>query len=76
MNVKVAMTDGEVKKIDKDVGKLTIKHGSLTKLDMPGMTMVYRVKGPAMLDQINEGDKVKFVADRIGGVITVRLLKS
>ncbi len=66
-----AMTDGEVKKVDKDAGKLTIKHGPLTNLDMPGMTMVFRVKDPAMLDQVKEGDKIQFVADRVNGAITV-----
>ena len=71
----VAMTDGEVKKVDKDVGKLTIKHGPLTNLDMPGMTMVFRVKDPAMLDQVKEGDKIRFVAERVDGAITVVELK-
>ena len=70
-----AMTDGEVKKVDKDAGKLTIKHGPLTNLDMPGMTMVFRVKDPAMLDQVKEGDKIRFVADRVNGAITVVELK-
>src|SRR5450631_202775 len=60
-----AMADGEVKKVDKDAGKLTIKHGPLTNLDMPGMTMVFRVKDPSMLDQVKEGDKIRFVADRV-----------
>jgi len=70
-----AMTDGEVKKVDRDAGKVTIKHGPLTNLDMPGMTMVFRVKDPAMLDQVKEGDKIRFVADRVNGAITVVELK-
>ena len=69
------MTDGEVKKVDKDAGKLTIKHGPLTNLDMPSMTMVFRVKDPAMLDQVKEGDKIRFAADRVNGAITVMELK-
>jgi Cu/Ag efflux protein CusF len=70
-----AMTDGEVKKVDKDAGKLTIKHGPLRNLDMPSMTMVFRVKDPTMLDQVKEGDKIRFVADRVNGAITVVELK-
>ena len=70
-----SMTEGEVRKIDKDGGKLTIKHGPLVNLDMPGMTMVFRVKDPAMLSQVKEGDKIKFVADRIDGTITVTQLE-
>ena len=65
------VSDGEVRKIDKGAGKVTIKHGPLPNLGMPAMTMVFRVKDPAMLDQIKEGDKIKFNADSINGAFTV-----
>ena len=64
-------TEGEVRKIDKEQGKITLKHGAIKNLDMPGMTMVFRVKDAAMLDQVKEGDKVGFTADKIGGQFTV-----
>jgi Cu(I)/Ag(I) efflux system periplasmic protein CusF len=70
-----SISEGEVRKVDKDGGKLTIKHGPLANLDMPGMTMVFRVKDPAMLSQVKEGDKIKFVADRVNGAITVLQLE-
>src|SRR5437588_8311464 len=69
------MSDGEVRKVDKEAGKITIKHGPLANLDMPGMTMVFRVKDPAMLDRVKEGDKIKFVADRMNGSLTVILME-
>ena len=65
------MADGEVRKIDKDAGKMTIKHGELKNLDMPAMTMVFRVKDPAMLERLQPGDKIKFSAEKIGGQFTV-----
>jgi Cu/Ag efflux protein CusF len=65
------MTDGEVKKIDKSTNKITIKHSEIKNLDMPGMTMVFKVKDPAVLDTLNIGDKVKFRAEKIEGAITV-----
>ena len=65
------LADGEVRKIDKDAGKITLKHGPIPSLDMPEMTMVFRVKDPAMLDQVNVGDKVRFAADKVGGQYTV-----
>jgi Cu/Ag efflux protein CusF len=65
------MSDGEVRKVDKEAGKITIKHGPLANLDMPGMTMVFRLKDPAMLDRVKEGDKIKFVAERMNGSLTV-----
>ena len=65
------MTDGEIRKVDKGAKKLTIKHGAIKNLDMPGMTMVFQVKDPALLDKVKAGDKVKFKADMIGGSVVV-----
>ncbi len=66
------LVDGQVKKIDKAAGKVTLAHGPLTNLgmDMP-MTMVFRVKDAAWLDQMKEGDKIRFLADNVNGAITV-----
>lgn len=61
------MADGEVRKIDKDAGKITLRHGEIKSLDMPGMTMVFQVKDAALLDRIKVGDKVKFRAEKSGG---------
>ena len=66
-----ALSDGEVRKVDKDAKKITIKHGPLANLDMPPMTMVFQVKDPAMLEQVKAGDKVKFQAEKIGAAYTV-----
>ena len=65
------MTEGEIRKVDTENKKITIKHGELRSLDMPAMTMVFRVKDPAMLDQVKAGDKVRFRADKINGAFTV-----
>ena len=65
------MTDGEIRKVDKDTKKITIKHGEIKNLDMPGMTMLFQVKDPAMLDMVKPGDKVKFRAEKAGGGIVV-----
>ena len=66
-----AMAEGVVRKVDKEAGKLTIKHGAIPAMDMPAMTMVYRVKDPAMLDQVKPGDQVSFAMEKIGGQFTV-----
>ena len=65
------MTDAEVRKVDKEGGKLTLKHGDIKNLDMPGMTMVFVVKDKAMLDQLKAGDKIKFKAINDAGKFTV-----
>lgn len=66
-----AFADGEVRKVDKDARKITLKHGPLQSLDMPAMTMVFRVKDAAMLEQLKPGDKVQFTAEQQGGALTV-----
>ncbi len=70
-----SMSEGEVRKIDPTVGKLTLRHGQLRNLDMPGMTMVFRVKDPAWFGQMKVGDKVRFVAERVNGNLTVTELQ-
>jgi Cu/Ag efflux protein CusF len=64
--------DGEVKKIDEGAGKITLKHGPAKSLGMDEpMTMVYRVKDPAMLQQVKVGDKVQFEAEEAASGYTV-----
>lgn len=66
------MVDGQVTKIDESAQKITIKHGPLKKFDMDEpMTMVFRAADPAMLKSVKEGDRVKFVPDRVNGQLTV-----
>ncbi|WP_306582350.1 copper-binding protein [Dokdonella sp.] len=66
-----SMTDGEVKKLDPDNGKVTLKHGDIKNLDMPGMTMVFTVRDKGQLAQLKPGDKVKFVVIQEGGKMVV-----
>lgn len=67
--------DGEIKKVDKAAGKLTIKHGELKNLGMGAMTMVFRVKDPAVLDKVKAGDKVRFTVDSTMTVTALDLSK-
>ncbi len=70
------LTTGEVKKVDREAHKLTIKHGPITNLRMPPMTMVFRVKDPAMLDGLSPGSQIRFHAEEAdGGYLVTRLLK-
>jgi Cu/Ag efflux protein CusF len=69
--VDARLTDGEVRKVDKETGKVTIKHGPLENLGMPAMTMVFQVKDPALLDKVKAGEKVRFSADKSDGAYIV-----
>ncbi|MES2385566.1 MAG: copper-binding protein [Pseudomonadota bacterium] len=70
-SVTATATDGEVRKIDKENQKITLKHGDIKNLDMPGMTMVFKVKDAALLDKFQVGSKVKFKAEKLDGAIVV-----
>ena len=64
-------SEGEVRKIDKDAKKLTLRHGPIANLGMGGMTMVFGLKDPSSLDKLKVGDKVRFKADQVGGQLIV-----
>lgn len=68
-------TAGEVRKVDKAQGKLTLQHEAIANLKMPPMTMAYRVQNPAWLEGLKEGDKVRFDADKVNGQYTITALK-
>ena len=70
------MAEGEIRKVDMDTQKITIKHGEIKSLDMPGMTMVFQVKDPALLGKVKAGDKVRFKAEKTGGAIVITDLQT
>ncbi|WP_461353042.1 copper-binding protein [Bradyrhizobium sp. USDA 4454] len=73
---QAAAINGEVKKIDEGAGKITLKHGPAKSLGMDEpMTMVYRVRDPALLKQVKVGDKVKFEAQEGDGGYTVTAIQ-
>ena len=71
MQASADMAEGEIRKVDLDNKKITIKHGEIKNLDMPGMTMVFQVKDPALLEKAKAGDKIRFKAEKSGGALVV-----
>ena len=69
-----ALSEGQIKKVDRAQGKLTLRHGPLENLGMPGMTMVFRVQDASMLDRVKPGDNVRFLAESMNGALTVTRL--
>ena len=65
------MAEAEVRKVDKDAKKVTLKHGPIKNLDMPGMTMVFQVRDAALLDKLVAGEKIKFSAEQLQGAFVV-----
>ncbi len=69
------LAEGEIRRIDKPAGKVTLKHGEIRSLDMPPMTMVYGVSDKALLEPLKPGDKVRFAAiqDATGRYVVTRI---
>ena len=65
------MTDGEVKKVDVENGKVTLKHDDILHLNMPGMTMVFTVKDQTMLANLKPGDQVRFLVIQEAGKLLI-----
>lgn len=70
-----SLTEGEVRRVDKEARKITLRHGPIANLDMPGMTMVFQVSDPAVLDKVKVGDKVRFSAEKVNGQFTVNRIE-
>jgi Cu/Ag efflux protein CusF len=72
----VPMADGEIRKVNKAAATITLRHGPIPSLNMPAMTMDYKVANPKFLDAFKPGDKVRFTADKIGDQYTVTRLEA
>ena len=70
-----ALSEGVVRKIDASTGKITLKHGPLANLNMPAMTMVFKVQSPDMLQSVKVGDTVKFRVENLKGAYVVTVIE-
>lgn len=70
------LSEGEVRRVDLEQGKVTLRHGPLANLDMPAMTMVFTAADPKLLEGLKEGDKVRFTADRRDGTFIVTAIEA
>lgn len=62
--------EGVVRRIKKDLGKVTIRHGPLQgTLSMPPMSMVFRIENKQDLDKLKVGDKIRFTTTRKQGAL-------
>ena len=66
-----AKAEAEVRRVEAATGRIQLRHGPIANLDMPPMTMVFRVKSPALLEGLKEGDRILFTAEKIDGAYTV-----
>ncbi len=74
-DAELVMAEGVVRKLDVDNRKITIKHGEIKNLDMPGMTMVFRLQEKINIDSLKSGDKVLFHVEKLDGGYTITELQ-
>ena len=74
--VELPWVQAEVKKVDVAGGRITLRHGDIPNLDMPGMTMAFRVADPTMLDAVKAGDAVRVSIDKVKGQLTIVRMQS
>ena len=66
-NPAASLSEGEIRRLDPESGKLTIRHGEIRNLDMPPMTMVFAARDKSQLAGLKVGDRIRFVASNEGG---------
>lgn len=74
-SASAAFSEGVVRRVNAATGTVTIAHGPLTHLDMPPMTMGFKLRGSASLEGLSTGDKVRFVADKEGSTLVVKQIE-
>ena len=75
-SAELDLAEGEVRWVDPGAGKLTVMHVRHKSLGMPPMTMVVRVKDAGRLTQLKAGDRIRFSAERVNGVLTATVVQS
>ena len=65
------LSDGEITRWDPRTLRVTLRHGEIRNLEMPPMTMVFRVQDPGVVGSLQPGDKVRFRAEQVGGAYHV-----
>ncbi len=68
-------TKGEVRRIDIENKKVTVKHEEIKSLDMPPMSMVFYVENIELLKGIKPGDRIEFTANQKGSKIFIQQIK-
>ena len=70
------VAQAEVRKVDREPPRLTLRHGEIKSLDMPPMTMVFRVQPPELIERVKTGDRIRFRAEKIDGRYTVTWIEA
>jgi Cu(I)/Ag(I) efflux system periplasmic protein CusF len=65
------MAEAEVRRVDKESKKVSLKHGPIKSLDMPAMTMVFQVRDEKLFEKLVPGQKILFSAEQLQGAYVI-----
>lgn len=68
-------SEGEITRWDPRTLRVTLRHGEIKNLEMPPMTMVFRVQEANVLGDLKPGDKVRFRAEQVNGAYHVKQIE-
>ena len=66
----------EVRRIDLEASRVTLRHEEIKSLKMSGMTMGFAVRDVSMLEGFKEGDRVVFMVVRDNGRLVITQMKT
>ena len=72
---RAELSEGEITRWDPRTLRLTLKHGEIKNLEMPPMTMVFRVADASVVGDLKPGDKVRFRAEQVSGAYHVQRIE-
>jgi Cu(I)/Ag(I) efflux system protein CusF len=75
MTEELQWVSAEVRKIDLETARVTLRHEEIKSINMSAMTMPFYVRNPSMLQTIKVGDAVLFVVVREQGRLVITHLK-
>lgn len=67
----VPMTGGEIRRIDRAAGRVTIRHDEIAHLDMPPMTMAFQASPASLLEGLAAGNRIRFRVERSSGALVI-----
>lgn len=72
---KAEWTLAEIRKIDREQGRITLRHERIESLNMDSMTMVFRLAEGVSVEGFAEGAKVRFKVIKDSGRLVITELE-
>lgn len=68
---EVEAVPAEVRRVNTRANTLSLRHEAIPHLDMPPMTMTFRVSDPQILENLSPGDQIRVHIEKVDGEYTI-----